>query len=417
MSVSEPAAVSAATYDKRFGLFGAVAAGVWLIFLTPALQRAWQERSTWVGWVGLAALLGFGALYVTVFQWARPMRRSGALWRSVQPASLVWLALLVVLAAVMVLTLQYDGLGAAVYLAVAAVTLLPQRWSIPTALVLAVGAEAMARLLPGWAGADGIGLSVALATFAIWGMWQAMRRSMDLARAREENAQLLLGQERARMSRDLHDLLGHSLTVIAVKAELAERLLDVSPDRARAEIADIQRLTRDALSDMRRTVEGYRGVSLPGEIIRARSALEAAGIDAQLPGSTDGVPSELREVFAWTVREGVTNVVRHSAARHCTITLAEDRVSVSDDGRGPVGDDGPGRLDPGRVTGGGGHGLAGLRERAAAVGARVVTEAPAVGGFTLTVLVPAGAGTAAAPAHTDLTSGAGVGGARRTPGS
>ena len=223
MSVSEPAAVSAATYDKRFGLFGAVAAGVWLIFLAPALQRAWEERSTWVGWVGLAALLGFGALYVAVFQWARPMRRSGALWRSVQPASLVWLALLVVLAAVMVLTLQYDGLGAAVYLAVAAVTLLPQRWSIPTALVLAVGAEAMARLLPGWVGADGIGLSVALATFAIWGMWQAMRRSMDLARAREENAQLLLGQERARISRDLHDLLGHSLTVIAVKAELAVR--------------------------------------------------------------------------------------------------------------------------------------------------------------------------------------------------
>lgn len=85
MSVSEPAAVSAATYDKRFRLFGAVAAGIWLIFLAPALQRAWEERSTWVGWVGLGALLGFGALYVAVFQWARPMRRSGG--PSNRPAS------------------------------------------------------------------------------------------------------------------------------------------------------------------------------------------------------------------------------------------------------------------------------------------------------------------------------------------
>lgn len=98
------------------------------------------------------------------------------------------------------------------------------------------------------------------------------------------------------------------------------------------------------------------------------------------------------------------------------ITLAEDRVSVSDDGRGHIGDDDrPVPLDPASVTGGGGHGLAGLRERAAAVGARVVTEAPAAGGFTLTVLVPATA--AAAPAHADATSGAGLGGARRTPGS
>ena len=398
----EPAAVSAETYDKRFGLFGAVAAGVWLIFLAPALQRAWDERSTWVGWVGLAALLGFGALYVSVFRWARPMRRSGALWQSVQPASLMWLALLLALASVMVLTLQYDGLGAAVYLAVAAVTLLPQRWSIPLAVVLAAGGEAMARLIPGWAGADGIGLSVALAAFAVWGIWQAMRRSMDLARAREENAQLLVGQERARMGRDLHDLLGHSLTVIAVKAELAERLVDVSPQRARAEIADIQRLSRDALGDVRRTVEGYRGVSLPGELIRARSALEAAGIQADLPGSTDDVPSQLRELFAWTVREGVTNVVRHSAAQHCTITLTRDRVTVSDDGRGP--------RDAERATGADGHGLAGLRERAAAVGARVVTQTPDPSGFTVSVIAPNVAVPAPDAGRAGAPSRAGVGG-------
>ncbi|MEP6797023.1 MAG: histidine kinase, partial [Lapillicoccus sp.] len=238
---------------------------------------------------------------------------------------------------------------------------------------------------------EGIGLSVGLATFAVWGIWQAMRRSMDLVRAKEENTELLVGQERARMARDLHDILGHSLTVVIVKAELAGRLLDAeaSPDadadadtgrgagrgRARAEVADIERLARDALADVRRTVEGYRDLSLPVEISRAKAALEAAEIEATLPGSTDEVPSEFRELFAWIVREGVTNVVRHSAARHCTVSLGPDRVRIVDDGRGCVGVDG-------------GHGLVGLRERAAASGARLVVESPTGGGFSLSVFVP-----------------------------
>ena len=170
--------------------------------------------------------------------------------------------------------------------------------------------------MPGWDGADGVALSVFLASFAVLGIWTAMRRSRDLVAAKEENALLMIGQERARLARDLHDILGHSLTVIAVKAELADRLVDVSPERARAEIADIQRLSRDALRDVRLTVDGVRELTLPGELSRARAALAAAQIQAELPGSTDDVPSELRGLFAWTLREGVTNVIRHSAARH-----------------------------------------------------------------------------------------------------
>ena len=105
---------------------------------------------------------------------------------------------------------------------------------------------------------------------------------------------------------------------------------------------------------MRRAVEGYRDLTLPGELARAREALAAADIDADLPNSTDEVPSELRELFAWTVREGVTNVIRHSRASRCTVRLAPGRVEVCDDGAGPS--EGSPR----------GHGLDGLRERAAA---------------------------------------------------
>ena len=112
--------------------------------------------------------------------------------------------------------------------------------------------------------------------------------------------------------------------MITVKAELAQRLLDVDPERARAEVADLERLSRDALSDVRRAVEGYRELTLPGELARARTALAAAEIDADLPNSTDEVPSEQRELFAWTVREGVTNVIRHSGAQRCTVRLTSD---------------------------------------------------------------------------------------------
>ena len=116
---------------------------------------------------------------------------------------------------------------------------------------------------------------------------------------------------------------------------------------------------------MRRAVEGYRDLTLPGELARAREALRAAEIDADLPNSTDEVPSELRELFAWTVREGVTNVIRHSRASRCTVRLRADR------GRGPRR-----RHRPRPPTPGPAHGLDGLRERAAAAGAVLVTRTP-----------------------------------------
>jgi two-component system sensor histidine kinase DesK len=189
------------------------------------------------------------------------------------------------------------------------------------------------------------------------------------------------------MARDVHDILGHSLTVITVKAELAARLLEVSPERARTEVADLERLARDALADVRQAVAGFRDMSLPAELARARSSLAAAGIEAELPNATDAVPTELREVCAWALREGVTNVIRHSGAGTCTVTLSERGITVADDGVGPT-------------AGHPGTGLVGLRERAAAAGAVLVTRRLDPHGFELSVLA-ADAPAAPSPARPD----------------
>jgi two-component system, NarL family, sensor histidine kinase DesK len=132
-------------------------------------------------------------------------------------------------------------------------------------------------------------------------------------------------------------------------------------------------LSRDALADVRRAVQGYRDLTLPGELARAREALRAAQIEADLPHSAEEVRSDLRELFAWTVREGVTNVIRHSGATRCTVRLAEAGVEVRDDGAGP---------QPGT---GAGSGLDGLRERATAAGAVLVTRTLEPRGFALSV--------------------------------
>jgi two-component system sensor histidine kinase DesK len=177
------------------------------------------------------------------------------------------------------------------------------------------------------------------------------------------------------MARDVHDILGHSLTVITVKAELAARLMDVSPERAKVEVADVERLARDALADVRQAVAGFRQMSLPAELARARSSLAAAGVEADLPTAADAVPSHLRELCGWTLREGVTNVIRHSEATTCRVTLDERGITIADNGVGQ---------QPGVP----GTGLAGLKERAEAVGARLVARSVPPHGFELSVTAP-----------------------------
>jgi two-component system sensor histidine kinase DesK len=185
-------------------------------------------------------------------------------------------------------------------------------------------------------------------------------------------------EERERMARDLHDILGHSLTVITKKAELARRLTSIDPERAAVEIADVERLSREALNDVRATVTGHREVSLAGELLAARTALDSAGIRADLPCAPDGLPPAYERLFGFALREAVTNVLRHSAATWCRVVVTPTSLEVRDDGRGAA-------AASAAVSSAGGSGLRGLRERVVAAGGRVLTDSPDGGGFRLLV--------------------------------
>ncbi len=191
----------------------------------------------------------------------------------------------------------------------------------------------------------------------------------EIEQAHERLAELAVADERARFGRDVHEILGHSLTSIVVKAQLAGRLAGIEPEKARAEIADIERLAREGLADVRRTAAGYREITLAAELASARSALAAAGIRAELPQAVDDVPGHLRELFGWALREGVTNVVRHSGASRCEVRLTSSSMQVTDDGHGGA--------EPS------GNGLTGLADRAAAAGASLDAAPLPGGGFRL----------------------------------
>ena len=333
--------------------------GIWLFYLIDPVSVAWRARASGRGWVAIIAIALFCAVYLLVFARLRQVR-----WR---PMSLArprhgWVIVVVLLAftGAAVWAIGQTGTALLVFLATVAMQVLPTAAAISTVAALVVGALASGWLLPGWTIDSGVLIGIVAAAVVMWGVGALFDRNRELLLAREENARLAVADERDRFARDLHDILGHSLTVIAMKAELAQRLVDADPERARSEVAAVERLARDSLADVRQAVSGYREASLPGEITRARQALSAAGIVAELPHSTDEVPSRLRELFAWSIREGVTNVVRHSGATHCRVLLSAESVEVLDDGRGPS-------------TATAGFGLAGLRERAAAVGATVVT--------------------------------------------
>ena len=205
----------------------------------------------------------------------------------------------------------------------------------------------------------------------------------ELRAAREEIARLAVAEERLRFARDLHDLLGHSLSLITLKSELAGRLLPANPEKAAEEIRDVEGVARRALREVREAVAGYRQPTLDRELYGARETLEAAGIACRIENQVGVLPNALDAVLAWTVREGVTNGIRHSRARRCEILLLRDgdevRAEITDDGRGssPEG--------TGAITG---SGLRGLAERVEASGGDLEAGSQPEGGFRLRVRLP-----------------------------
>jgi two-component system sensor histidine kinase DesK len=324
--------------------------GIWLIYLTQTVTAVHAHASGAVAVLGYALVVAFAVVYLAAIPagWDGAHRRFWALYATgfALTAGEAFIA-------------QHDASVFFVYLSVLTVAA-GRRWGPPVIGAMAVVTLFAPVVIPGWGTEPDYGdaLAVVLVGFAMYGFFAVINSNMELAAARAEVARLAAENERTRIARDLHDLLGHSLTTITVKAGLARRLAergDVA--RATAEIAEVETLSRSTLSDVRAAVANHRDVTLAGELATAREVLRAAGVIAELPATVAGVPAELSELFGWVVREAVTNVVRHARATHCTVTLGAGWVEVCDDGRGGVG--------------GAGNGLTGLRERVEAAGGTV----------------------------------------------
>jgi len=229
-----------------------------------------------------------------------------------------------------------------------------------------------------------------MVTAAILSLSEAVR---ELQAAREKLARQAVEKERLRFSRDLHDLLGHTMSVIVVKSEAARRLAPRDLDAALAQITDIESVGRQALTEIREAVTGYREGSLATELDRARSALSAAGVEPVVGRSGAPLPPQAEALLGWVVREAVTNVVRHSGATHCEITVNSTpdhvRLTIADDGNGHGDREEKGTSRAPSAPRVGGTGLKGLTERLAAAGGSLQAGPSPRGGFTVTAELPA----------------------------
>lgn len=349
-------------------IVGFVYAGVWAVFLVvPAIGAAYGDADlpwkvlTWTATAVFAA--GYLAL---AWRWFSDEVDEPALADATPgPSGRELVTCLLVLAAVAALAIP--GAGAYVsaftpYLSALVVFTRPPRLGVPLGLLIWAVPSALAYFL----GGDGVlwvvlGPGIGFAFIVII----RLTEYYDV-RDRQRAAELRHAAEREAIARDVHDVLGHSLTVLSIKAQLAARLLDSDPSRARDELSQIDTLARESLGQIRSTVTRLRTPELRGELDAARSALEAAGIDAEITLGTDAVTGtdtdadDLRDpggLLAWALREAVTNVLRHSGAGRCRIQLAPGLLRVADDGTGMAGQEG--------------NGLRGLRERARAAGATV----------------------------------------------
>ena len=258
-----------------------------------------------------------------------------------------------------------------------AIMLLPLAWGRTIGILCVAGCAWVSWHLDGRVDTQST-LILALIAVITLSLSRTARLVGKLRQARSEVRTLAVAGERARLARDLHDVLGHSLTTITVKTALARRLLEsgAAPERVLEEVRDAEDLSRRALADVRSTVSGQRRVSLAAELVSARAALRAAGIDADLPHAVDDVLTALEEPLAYVLREGITNVVRHSGATRCSVRLGPRWLEVRDDG-------------PVRAETAPGNGLSGLSERMAAVRGTLAAGPLAGGGYRLRAEVPA----------------------------
>jgi two-component system sensor histidine kinase DesK len=339
---------------------------IWLVYLSSAIWFvASHQTSTLGAWLTLGGIVLFLPLYFRGF-WVRGR------------AEVTIIAAITVLGIV----LSPFNVGAGVFFIFAASFAgrvgPPRQGAIVLAVLIAiVGVESLVLRLSGAVWGPTIPLIVLVGGLNVTFLEIERRQKTLRRRAEDESQRLAVIAERERIGRDLHDLLGHTLSVITLKAELATKLATRDPDRALSEMQDVERISRDALAEVRRAVQGYGRSTLAEELRHARGALESAGATLEVDVAHVELTVAEEQALAFAIREAVTNVIRHAGAKRCVIRLDASasviRLEIRDDGRGGAAPEG--------------SGLTGMRARVVALGGRI--ERDGRDGTRLTITMPA----------------------------
>ncbi|MGV9849230.1 sensor histidine kinase [Streptomyces sp. NPDC003442] len=335
----------------------------WLFMLTGDVQALFKEKTP-LPWLGGAGVAAFMALYLTTVFTALDERRRHT---RIPPLALAGLA-----AVTYALGIGYAGNWLLCFpllsLASGIVLRGGRRKLGPVILVLSASAGVIAGLRGGPSDSLTVGYGTMLSGLVTAAILSLFETVAQLRATRQELARTAVEKERLRFSRDLHDLLGHTMSVVVVKAEAVRRLAPKNLEAALGQAADIEAVGRQALTEIREAVTGYREGSLATELDRARSALDAAGIEAVVRREGPPLAPQTEALLGWVVREGVTNVVRHSGASRCEIEVRSGmdrvRLEITDDGGG-VGS---------RATGTGAAGATGVTSAAGTTGATGATD-------------------------------------------
>ncbi|RLP12015.1 sensor histidine kinase [Propionibacterium australiense] len=343
-------------------------ASIWVIFLLVPLTLLVGSAASWpVKAGGVVGICGFIVVYLVMVNSSSEAFAWNRLPEGASPAEQLRVPLRASAVLLVPVALTLPGLGWwAFYFLPFFTALLLYTTRLGTGLLavalLNAGAVICAVLFihdaeTRWSGVLGPCFSVFLVALSRIGVDAEERRQV-------KERELAAAAEREEISRDVHDLLGHSLTVLTLKAEVAQRLVRRDPDAAEHELGEIVGLARTALADVRATVTRLRVPDLAGQLEASRTAFAAGGLEAAFSGRAEAVPAPQRELLAWALREATTNVLRHAGARSVRVELAPGLVRVTDDGAGTTGCE----L---------GNGLRGLSERIRAAGGTLTLTSPA----------------------------------------
>ncbi|WP_067935582.1 sensor histidine kinase [Alicyclobacillus kakegawensis] len=360
---------------------------MWLLFLyLPVRNLLISQEGTVPTITGLVVAISYSALYVYLI-W----NPHGKGRRNLYKLTLL-LSLITAMAVGSTLLWRSNWLELFFFAASGAGLVLPAKLAVRA--VLATMVTAIATGLTVRVGWVNIGITVVVMCGLGLGMIGFVRMGAtihELRAARMKIARLAVAEaianERLRFARDLHDLLGRSLSLMALKSELAHRLLPLDPERASAEIQDVENVAREALKEVRQAVMNYRKPTLTEELENAREMLLAAGIACNIDCSVASLPPQIDSVLAWTIREAITNVIRHSRAGQCEITIWGDRENV----HAKVWNDGCSQegttVKPGNLFVAG-SGLSGIAERVRAVQGQLEAGPDGAGSFLFRVHLP-----------------------------